>query len=203
MAQVLLGLQLKDGDGGVRLLPLAAAAAVARRAAGRCAGLGHGARRRLFRRARYRRRVQLSQSGRRARACRCAAGSARNIRRRPAGRRRSPTSSKVLDEGPGGRDLAGARRRRELRDGRILVRANYCHDATIATAHSTSRTMATASRFRPIIRRRARTSPRTSRASAGLTIFNGDGTDPVEAARLIDEAVSHVREQARARRCCG
>src|SRR5436190_5980499 len=28
---------------------------------------------------------------------------------------------------------------------------------------------------------------------SGLTIFNGDGTDPVEAARLIDEAVSHVR----------
>ena len=27
----------------------------------------------------------------------------------------------------------------------------------------------------------------------GLTIFNGDGTDPVEASRLIDEAVSHVR----------
>ena len=28
---------------------------------------------------------------------------------------------------------------------------------------------------------------------SGLTIFNGDGTDPVEAARLIDEAVGHVR----------
>jgi 2-oxoisovalerate dehydrogenase E1 component len=28
---------------------------------------------------------------------------------------------------------------------------------------------------------------------SGLTIFNGDGTDPVEAAKLIDEAVSHVR----------
>ncbi len=27
----------------------------------------------------------------------------------------------------------------------------------------------------------------------GLTIFNGDGTDPVEASRLIDEAVGHVR----------
>src|SRR6476659_2121596 len=27
----------------------------------------------------------------------------------------------------------------------------------------------------------------------GLTIFNGDGTDPVEASRLIGEAVSHVR----------
>jgi 2-oxoisovalerate dehydrogenase E1 component len=27
----------------------------------------------------------------------------------------------------------------------------------------------------------------------GLTIFNGDGTDPVEAARLVEEAVAHVR----------
>jgi len=29
---------------------------------------------------------------------------------------------------------------------------------------------------------------------SGLTIFNGDGTEPIEAARLIDEAVSHVRK---------
>jgi 2-oxoisovalerate dehydrogenase E1 component len=29
----------------------------------------------------------------------------------------------------------------------------------------------------------------------GLTIFNGDGTDPNEAARLVDEAVGHVRRQ--------
>jgi 2-oxoisovalerate dehydrogenase E1 component len=28
---------------------------------------------------------------------------------------------------------------------------------------------------------------------SGLTIFNGDGTEPVEAAQLIDQAVSHVR----------
>jgi 2-oxoisovalerate dehydrogenase E1 component len=28
---------------------------------------------------------------------------------------------------------------------------------------------------------------------SGLTVFNGDGTDPVEASRLIKEAVSHVR----------
>ncbi|MBV9527796.1 transketolase C-terminal domain-containing protein [Sphingomonas sp.] len=28
---------------------------------------------------------------------------------------------------------------------------------------------------------------------SGLTIFNGDGTDPEEAARLVDHAVSHVR----------
>ncbi len=27
----------------------------------------------------------------------------------------------------------------------------------------------------------------------GLTIFNGDGTDPVEAVRLVDQAVAHVR----------
>ena len=30
---------------------------------------------------------------------------------------------------------------------------------------------------------------------SGLTIFNGDGTDPVEAARLIEEAVGHVRKK--------
>jgi 2-oxoisovalerate dehydrogenase E1 component len=30
---------------------------------------------------------------------------------------------------------------------------------------------------------------------SGLTIFNGDGTDPVEAARLIDAAVGHVRSR--------
>ena len=29
----------------------------------------------------------------------------------------------------------------------------------------------------------------------GLTIFNGDGTDPVEAAKLIQDAVNHVRTQ--------
>ena len=30
---------------------------------------------------------------------------------------------------------------------------------------------------------------------SGLTIFNGDGTDPNEAARLVDEAVGHVRQR--------
>jgi 2-oxoisovalerate dehydrogenase E1 component len=30
---------------------------------------------------------------------------------------------------------------------------------------------------------------------SGLTIFNGDGTDPLEAARLIEEAVGHVRKK--------
>ena len=100
MAQVLLGLQLKDGDGGLRLLSLAAAAAGARRAACRCARLRHGPGRRLFGRARYRRRLQLSQSGRRACACRCAAASVRNTRRRPAGRRRSTTSRTCSSEGP-------------------------------------------------------------------------------------------------------
>src|SRR3982751_847548 len=30
---------------------------------------------------------------------------------------------------------------------------------------------------------------------SGLTIINGDGTDPIEAARLIDQAVGHVRKQ--------
>lgn len=30
---------------------------------------------------------------------------------------------------------------------------------------------------------------------SGLTVFNGDGTDPVEASKLINDAVSHVRSQ--------
>src|SRR5260221_2557361 len=30
---------------------------------------------------------------------------------------------------------------------------------------------------------------------SGLTIFNGDGTDPIEASRLIEEAVGHVRKK--------
>ena len=34
---------------------------------------------------------------------------------------------------------------------------------------------------------------------SGLTIFSGDGTDPVAASRLIHEAVGHVRDQAGAR----
>ena len=41
----------------------------------------------------------------------------------------------VLKRRAGRRDRVGARRRRELRDGRILVCANNCHDATIAAAH--------------------------------------------------------------------
>ena len=39
--------------------------------------------------------------------------------------------TEVLKEGPARRDRGGARRRRELRDRRILVGANNCHDATL------------------------------------------------------------------------
>ena len=42
---------------------------------------------------------------------------------------------KVLERRAGRRDRVGARRRRELRDRRILVGANNCDDATIADAH--------------------------------------------------------------------
>ena len=38
---------------------------------------------------------------------------------------------------------------------------------------------------------------------SGLTIFNGDGTDPAEAARLIDEAVAPCPRRSARRRCCG
>ena len=100
MAQVLLGLQLKDGDGAFgyyRSRPLLLALGVPLADA---LGFGHGARRRLFRRPRYRRRCSTTPIRAARTRCRCAAGSARNIRPRPAGRRRSRTSSKVLGEGP-------------------------------------------------------------------------------------------------------
>ena len=73
-----------------------------------------------------------------------------------------------------------------------MVSANYCYDTTIATV---------------VLRRRQwlrhlgyvdyQTPGEDIAANlanfSGLTIFNGDGTDPVEASRLIQEAVGHVR----------
>ena len=70
-----------------------------------------------------------------ARRCRCAAASARNIRRPPAGRRRSTIISDVLERRRlCRRDRGGARRRRELRDQRLLVGADHRHDAEAADA---------------------------------------------------------------------
>ena len=134
MAQVLLGLQLKDGDaacGYYRSRPLLLALGVPLADA---LGSGHGPRRRLFRRARYRRRVQLPQPGRRA----CAADVRRGRRAIYAGGRLGAgdrVQAASAERRAGRRDRAGARRRCELRDRRILVRANHCHDATIAAAH--------------------------------------------------------------------
>ena len=96
MAQVILGLHLRDGDaacGYYRSRPMLLALG---RAAGRCARLGDGPRRGLFGRARYRRGVQLPQSGRLRTRCRCAAGSGRNMPPRRAGRSRCSTRSACL-----------------------------------------------------------------------------------------------------------
>ena len=117
----------------VRLLPLTAVAAGARSAARRCARFGDGAGRRLFRRARYRRRVQLPESRRRARTAdvRRSGGAIYAIGRMGAGDR-------LQAEGAGRRPVRchcfGARRRRELRHGRILVCVNNCNDAIFAAA---------------------------------------------------------------------
>ena len=100
LAQILLGLQLTRSDDAVcgyyRSRPCCWRWAFP----GRRAGLVHDARRRLFRRPRYRRGVQLSQSATAARRCRCAAGSARSTRRRRAGRRRCNYRATVLKEMP-------------------------------------------------------------------------------------------------------
>ena len=98
MAQVLLGMQLKHRRRGLRLLPVAAFAARARGAAGRCAGIGHGPRRRLFGRTRYRRRVQLSQPGRSPRAA-----DVRRSRRAVHARRRLGAGDRLQAESSGRR----------------------------------------------------------------------------------------------------
>ena len=135
MAQVLLGLQLKDGDGGVRLLSLAAAAARARGAARRCAGLGHGPRRRLFRRPRYRRRCSIIPNPGGAHALPMCGGVGAQYTPAAGWAQAIAYKTEVLGEGPRRRDRARAWRRCQLRDGWILVGANNCHDATIAAAH--------------------------------------------------------------------
>ena len=55
--------------------------------------------------------------------------------------------------------------------------------------------MATASRCPPDYQTPGRDIAANLASFSGLTIFNGDGTDPEDAARLIDEAVGHVRGQ--------
>ncbi len=98
----------------------------------------------------------------------------------------------------GGRDRGGARRRCELRDRRILVRANNCDDTTLPLLiyiEDNGYGISVPSEYQ---------TPGSDIAAnlasfEGLTIFNGDGTDPDEAERLIGEAIGHVRTQARAR----
>ena len=109
----------------------------------------------------------------------------------------------VLGEGAERRDRGGARRRRELRDRRILVGANHRDDATVADAvlHRGQWLRHLGAVDLPDAGRRHRRQPRQLQRT--LTIFNGDGTEPAEAARLIGEAVGACPRRARGRRCSG
>ena len=105
--------------------------------------------------------------------------------------------AKVLGEGRR-RDRGGAGRRRKLRHGWILVRANNCDDAIFATAilHRGQWLR----HLRAVRLPDARGDIAANLASfKGLAIFNGDGTEPEEAARLIDEAIG-MFASARGRR---
>ena len=202
MAQVLLGLQLKDGDaacGYYRSRPLLLALGVPLADA---LGLGHGPGRRLFRRPRYRRRVQLSQSRAAPTRCRCAAGSARNIRRRPAGRRRSPTRPKCSARG------RTTRSRVVLGGDASCATGGFWSALTIATTQQLPLLIYIEDNGYGISVPSDYQTPGKDIAAnlasfAGLTIFNGDGTEPEEAARLIDEAVGACPRRKRRRRCCG
>ena len=121
----------------MRLLSLAPVAARARRAAGRCARFGDGTRGGLFGRARYRRGVQLPQSGglpraadvRRGRRAICPRGGLGAI-----GALQGTCPWRDGAQGFGRGDRGRARRGCKLRDGRILGRFNNCDYATIADA---------------------------------------------------------------------
>ena len=134
MAQVLLGLQLKDGDGVFgyyRSRPLLLALGVPLAdALGSGMGLAGG----------YSNGRDIgvvfnypNPGGAHALADVRRGGRAIYARRRlGAGDRLQAAGA---ERRAGGCDLGRARRRRELRDRRILVGANYCHYATIAAAH--------------------------------------------------------------------
>ena len=199
MAQVLLGLQLKDGD--------AAAVITAR---GRCCWRSAcrsptrwaraWARRRLFGRARYRRRVQLSQPGG-AHALPMCGGVGAQYTPAAGWAQAIAYKTKVLEEGPA--------------DAIALVLGG---DASCATGGFWSALTIATTQQLPLlfyiedngygisVPSEYQTPGKDIAANlasfAGLTIFNGDGTDPEKPARLINEAVAHVRTRPR-RRCCG
>ena len=174
-------------DARLRLLPLAAAAARARRAARRRARLGHGPGRAAIRTAAISASSSTIPIPTAARRCRCAAASARNIRRPPAGRRRSNIIATCSDDdaydGAIAVVLGGDA---SLRDQRLLVGADHRHHPEAADA--LLRRGQSIRHLGPVQlpdagRRHRR---RIWRASPISHIFSGDGTEPAEAARLID-----------------
>ena len=204
MAQVLLGLHLthpKDAICGYyRSRPILL---VARRAARRCARLGDGPRRRLFGRARHRRRVQLSQSARRLGAAdvRRRRRAIHADRRLGAGDRVSPRACSS-DRAYDGAIARRARRRCVGGDQRLLVGADHRDDAEAADA-----VLHRGQRLRHLravdgCRRRAATSPRISRASRACTCSTATAPIPAEAARPDRRSGRRMCAAARARRCC-
>jgi hypothetical protein len=63
--------------------------------------------------------------------------------------------------------------------------------------------MATASRCRRIIRRQGRDIAANLASFRGLTIFNGDGTEPAQALQLIAMTPSLMSASSESRRCLG
>ena len=132
--------------------------------------------------------------------CRCAAGSARNIRRRPAGRRRSTTRTEVLGEGP---DDAIAL---VLGGDASCATGGFWSALTIATTQQLPLLIYIEDNGYGISVPSEYQTPGKDIAAnlagfTGLTIFNGDGTDPAEAARLVGEAVAPCPRASARRRC--
>ena len=202
MAQVLLGLQLKDGDGAFgyyRSRPLLLALGVAAR---RCAWVRAWDSPAAIPTAAISASCSITPTPAARTRCRCAAESGAQYTPAAGWAQAIAYKHKVLDEGPA--------------DAISLVLGG---DASCATGGFWSAlTIATTQQLPLLIyiedngygisvpseyQTPGKDIAANLASFAGLTIFNGDGTDPAEAARLVHEAVSHVRGRSGPRRCCG
>ena len=125
---------------------------------------------------------------------RCAAASGPSTRRLPAGRRRSHIRPLVLNEGPV--DAISV----VLGGDASCATGGFWSALTIATTQQLPLLFYVEDNGYGISVPSEYQTPGKDIAAnlasfSGLTIFNGDGTDPSEAAKLVDQAVGHVRKE--------
>ncbi len=195
VTQVLLGSQShRRSRRGGRLLSVSAAAADLGLVARGGARLDHDARGRHERRPRYRRGVQSAAQPGRLRACRCAAEWARNTRPRWAGLRRCAIAARrsAMRIAPtASRWRTAAMHRRPPTDFWAALNIVTTERLPLLVLHRGQRLR----HFGAVAAADAGRQHRReiSTAFGGLRVLDGDGSDPLAAAALIEDAVTGVR----------